>query len=283
MTEQVWFVTGASRGLGYAVAEEALRNGHRVVATARSVERLRPLADRYGEAVLTVELDVTSGGQAERAVTAAVQRFGRVDVLVNNAGYADIAPIEHVDMDSFRAQMETVFFGTVLVTKAALPQMRRQGGGHVIQIVSVGGRITAPGMAAYQSAKFAVEGFSGVLRQEAGPLGVKVTLAEPGGIRTDWAGPSMKVQEDLDPAYGPTVGALAKRTRARSGREPIDPVRLARVLLHVAEQDEPPFHLVLGKDALGYATAALEQTAAEDRRWAYLARSVDFDSEPERP
>jgi NAD(P)-dependent dehydrogenase (short-subunit alcohol dehydrogenase family) len=276
MSEQVWFITGASRGLGLAIAEEALAAGNRVVATARRTDTLSGLVDTYGERVLPVALDVTNQAQAEDAVQRTVERFGRIDVVVNNAGYANLAPIEDVAMDDFRAQVETVFIGTVLVTKAALPVMRRQGGGHFIQVTSVGGRITTPGLAAYQSSKFAVEGFSGVLRQEVAPLGIKVTLAEPGGMRTDWAGSSMQVPAFQD-AYQPTVGAIAERLRAASGKEPIDPVKAARALIDIAGQDEPPLHLLLGRDAFQYASRALEQTGAEDKRWAHVAFSVDFD------
>jgi NAD(P)-dependent dehydrogenase (short-subunit alcohol dehydrogenase family) len=277
MTEQVWFITGASRGLGYAVAEEALAAGKRVAATARRPETLSALADKYGDRVLPVALDVTDQAQAESAIQRTVEHFGRIDVVVNNAGYANMSPIEDVTMDDFRAQVEAVFFGTVLVTKAALPVMRRQGGGHFIQVTSIGGRITSPGLSAYQSAKFAVEGFSGVLRQEVAPLGIKVTLAEPGGMRTDWAGSSMEIPSFQD-AYQPTVGALAERVRARNGKEPIDPAKAARALIDIAEQEKPPLHLLLGRDALRYAAAELEQTSAEDKRWAHVGNSVDFDS-----
>jgi NAD(P)-dependent dehydrogenase (short-subunit alcohol dehydrogenase family) len=277
MPEQVWFITGASRGLGLALAEEALAAGKRVAATARRTASLSGLTDKYGDRVLPVALDVTDQGQAESAVQLTVERFGRIDVVVNNAGYANLAPVEDIAMDDFRAQVEAVFFGTVLVTKAALPIMRRQGSGHFIQVTSVGGRITSPGLSAYQSAKFAVEGFAGVLRQEVGPLGIKVTLAEPGGMRTDWAGSSMGFPA-FQEAYRPTVGALAERLRANSGKEPIDPAKAARALIGIAERDDPPLHLLLGRDARRYATAALERTGAEDERWAHIADSVDYDS-----
>ncbi|MFJ9032095.1 oxidoreductase [Streptomyces sp. NPDC102274] len=280
MSNQVWFITGASRGLGLALAEEALAAGKRVVATARRTETLSGLVDTYGDRVLPVALDVTDQALAEGAVRRAVERFGRIDVVVNNAGYANMAPVEEVTMDDFRAQVEAVFFGTVLVTKAALPVLRRQGSGHVIQVASVGGRITAPGLGAYQSAKFAVEGFSGVLRQEVASLGIKVTVAEPGGMRTDWAGSSMEVPS-FDDVYRPTVGAMAERVRAGSGKEPIDPVKAARALIDIADEDEPPLHLLLGSDALQYATAELERTGAEDKRWAHVGSSVDFEDRQE--
>ncbi|MFC8830420.1 oxidoreductase [Streptomyces sp. NPDC057137] len=276
MSEQVWFITGASRGLGNAIAMEALAAGKRVAATARRPETLSGLVDEYGEQVLPLTLDVTDQAQAEDAVQRTVEHFGRLDVVVNNAGYADISPVEETTMEAFRAQVEAVFFGTVLVTKAALPFLRRQGSGHIIQVASVGGRITAPGLAAYQSAKHAVEGFSGVLAQETGPLGIKVTVVEPGGMRTDWAGSSMEIAP-FDDAYRPTVGAQADRLRATSGKEPIDPAKAARALIAIAEQDDPPLHLLLGSDAYHYATAALEKTGAEDRKWAHISTSVDYD------
>ena len=275
MSEQVWFITGASRGLGNAIAEEALAAGKRVAATARRTETLADLVNKYGDQVLPVALDVTDPAQVASAIAHTVEHFGRIDVVVNNAGYANIAPIEDFTIEDFRAQVEAVFFGTVLVTKAALPIMRRQGSGHFIQIASVGGRLTVPGLGAYQSAKFAVEGFSGVLRQEVAPLGIKVTVAEPGGMRTDWAGSSMQIPPFQD-TYQPTVGTMVDALRTATGNEPIDPAKVGRVLLDIAEQDDPPLHLLLGNDALHYATTALEQTSAEDQRWAHVARSVDF-------
>lgn len=275
MAEQVWFITGSSRGLGRSIVEEALTAGHRVVATARRTSTLDDLAKRSGDRLLTVPLDVTDPAQAEAAVARAVEHFGRIDVVVNNAGYADLAPVEEVSLEAFRAQVEAVFFGTVQVTKAALPVFRRQGGGYFIQVTSTGGRLTAPGVSAYQSAKFAVEGFSGVLRQEVAPLGIRVTLAEPGAMRTDWAGASMEIPP-FGPEYEATVGAIAKRLRENSGHEPIDPGRVARVLLDLAELPDPPLHLVLGSAAVDMVAGVMRDTAAEDVRWADVGRSVDY-------
>lgn len=276
MSEQVWFITGSSRGLGRSVAEEALAAGHKVVATARRTGALDDLAARYGDRLLTVPLDVTDPSQAEAAVAAAVDAFGRIDVVVNNAGYADLAPVEEVTLEAFRGQIDAVFLGTVHVTKAALPVFRRQGSGYFIQVTSIGGRANAPGLAAYQSAKFAVEGFSGVLKQEVSPLGIRVTLAEPGGMRTDWAGSSMEIPP-FDPAYEPTVGGLAGHLRENTGKEPIDPAKVARVFLDLADDPEPPLHLVLGKDAVDHVADAMRALIAEDRKWAEVGRSVDFD------
>jgi len=275
MSEQVWLVTGSSRGLGRDIVEAALTAGNSVVATARNTKTLEDLRATYGERILPLTLDVTDPAQAESVVAAAVETFGRLDVVVNNAGYADIAPIENTDLSSFRAQVDAVFYGTVHVTQAALPVFRNQGSGLFIQVTSVGGRLTAPGLGAYQAAKFAVEGFSSVLHQEVSPLGIRVILAEPGSMRTDWAGDSMNVAT-FDPAYDATVGAMARRTRESSGNQPIDPKAVARVFVEIAEHPAPPLHLLLGSDAVDYMAKTLEATAAEDRQWAGVGRSVDF-------
>ncbi|MGK5683654.1 SDR family NAD(P)-dependent oxidoreductase [Actinoplanes sp. URMC 104] len=277
MTEQVWFVTGSSRGLGRAIVEEALAAGHRVAATARSTASLADLAARYGDRLLPLTLDVTDAAQAQTTVDAAIAAFGHLDVVVNNAGYANLVAIEDISLDDFRAQVDAVFYGTVHVTKAALPHFVSRGAGHFIQVTSVGGRGTAPGVGAYQSGKWAVEGFSGVLAKEAGPLGVKVTLAEPGAMRTDWAGSSMDIPR-ISPQYDATVGAMGRYIRGRTGREPIDPVKVARVLLEVARMPEPPLNLPLGSDAVGLVDAEMKRLKAADDRWAELGRSVDYDA-----
>jgi NAD(P)-dependent dehydrogenase (short-subunit alcohol dehydrogenase family) len=276
MSDQVWIVTGSSRGLGRAVVDEDLAAGHRVVATARSIESLRDLAGKYGDQVLLAPLDVTDYAQAQAVIQQAVEAFGRIDVVVNNAGYANLVPVAEIDLADFRAQVEAVFFGTVHVTKAALPVFLRQASGHFIQVTSIGGRLTAPGVGAYQSAKFAVEGFSGVVSDEARPLGIKVTLAEPGAMRTDWAGSSMETPR-TEPEFDATVGQMARRLRANTGQEPIDPVKVARVFLDIAQLDEPPLHLVLGRSAVDMVAAQMRDLVDRDARWAKVGRSVDFD------
>ncbi|MDG4783540.1 SDR family NAD(P)-dependent oxidoreductase [Micromonospora sp. WMMD961] len=273
---KVWLVTGSSRGLGRAVAREVLAAGHDVVATARDVRALDDLRAEYPDHLLVQPLDVTDPQQAQAAVDAAVARFGRLDVVVNNAGYANMATIEEVELDDFRAQVEAVFYGTVHVTKAALPVLLRQGAGHFIQVTSIGGRDTSPGVSAYQSAKFAVEGFSGVLEKEVSPLGIKVTIAEPGLMRTDWSGASMVVHP-YSAKYEPTMGPLVKYLSDMQGREPIDPARIARVFLDVVEMEQPPLHLVLGRGAVDMIAQSTSRLAEEDARWAELGRSVDFD------
>jgi NAD(P)-dependent dehydrogenase (short-subunit alcohol dehydrogenase family) len=197
---------------------------------------------------------------------------------VCHTGYANIAPIEEeIDLDDFRSQVEAVFLGTVYVTKAALPVFHAQGSGHFIQVTSIGGRLTSPGLSAYQAAKFAVEGFFGVLAQEVAGLGITVTLAEPGAMRTDWAGSSMAVAQ-RSPDYAPTVGAMAARLRAANGTEPIDPDSVARAFVQIAELNDPPLHLLLGSDAVDLAAAALQKTFEEEQQWAQLGRSVDVDA-----
>jgi len=213
---KIWLITGSSRGLGRALAEAVLASGDRLVATARDPRQLGDLAGRYGDRVRVAALDVTDEQAAERAVDLAVAEFGRLDVLVNNAGYGNVAPIEDTSLAEFRAQIEANLFGTIIVTKAALPLMRRQRAGHIIQFSSVGGRIGAMGRAPYSAAKWGVEGFSEVLAKETGPLGIKVTIIEPGGFRTDFAGASTQLREG-HPDYDITVGAAARFQRDFDG------------------------------------------------------------------
>lgn len=271
----VFLVSGASRGLGRAIVEAALGAGHRVVAGVRSSTALSDLASVQPDRLAVVELDVTDDDQVRAAVDTAVERFGRLDVLVNNAGYANMAAIEDFDFDDFRTQIDTNFFGVVRLTQAALPVMRAQGAGHIIQISSVGGRLVRAGLGAYQSAKWAVTGFSGVLAQEVAPLGINVTVLEPGGMRTDWAGSSMRVAAVRD-EYADTVGAsIARSTPENLGAS--DPARVAELVLTVAGMSEPPERLLVGPDAYRYATAAGRELLADDKRWEALSLSTAAD------
>jgi NAD(P)-dependent dehydrogenase (short-subunit alcohol dehydrogenase family) len=210
---KVWFVTGSSRGLGLAIVEAALKSGASVIATARRPEQLQHLVERYGARAFPVALDVAHNSDVLKAVRAGHEKFGRIDIVVNNAGYADTSSVEDVNIDDFRAQIDTNFYGTVHVSKAVIPILRQQGSGQIFQISSVGGRLASPGLAAYQSAKYAVGGFSGVLGQEVAPFGVKVTVLEPGGMATDWAGSSMKIPP-ISESYQQTVGAFAEFLRS---------------------------------------------------------------------
>lgn len=274
-TNQVWLITGSSRGFGRSLANAVLAAGHLLIATARSTDSLADLVEGYGDQVRTVPLDVTDPAAAERAVETALAEFGRLDVVVNNAGYANVAPIETADPDDFRAQIETNFFGLVNVTRAALGLFHRQRSGHFIQFASIGARTGAPGLSAYQSAKWAVEGFSEVLSKEVSPFGVKVTIIEPGAFRTDWGGSSMEVA-DYGPDYDATVGTLARHLRAATGSEPGDPDRAAQAILTIAATAEPPLRLLLGGSAYRTAQLVAQQRAEADTRWRGLTESADY-------
>ncbi len=272
---KVILVTGASRGLGRDIVIAALADGHRVVAGVRSVPALTDLAAEHPESLVVVELDVTNDGHVRGAVSATVQRFGRIDVLVNNAGYANMAAIEDVDFEDFTAQVDTNFYGVVRLTRAVLPIMRAQRCGHIVQISSVGGRLTRPGLAAYQSSKWAVNGFSGVLAAEVAPLGIKVSVLEPGGMRTDWAGSSMRV-DPVRAEYAQTVGTAAGMSRTgHLGAS--DPAKVADLVLQVIGMAAPPARLLVGPDAFRYATAAGRDLLASDEKWETLSVSTAAD------
>ncbi|HWD80517.1 MAG TPA: oxidoreductase [Kribbella sp.] len=273
---KIWLITGSSRGLGRALTEAVLAAGDRVVATARKPEQLDDLVTKYGDQLRAVALDVTDAGAARAAVRTAVEEFGGLDVVANNAGYANSASIEEMPDEDFRAQIETNLFGVVNVTKAALPVFREQRGGHFLQLSSIGGRAGGtPGMGAYQTAKFAVEGFSEVLNNEVRPFGVKVTIVEPGGFRTDWGGSSMQLHE-VHPDYEDTVGEMHRRRLEMDGKQPGDPVRAAQAILEVVNLDQPPLRLLLGSDALALAESSARSRAEEAAAWAHLTRSTDY-------
>jgi NAD(P)-dependent dehydrogenase (short-subunit alcohol dehydrogenase family) len=272
---QVLFLTGSGRGLGRQIAEAALAAGHQLVATARQPETLADLVDRYGTQILPVALDVTDSDAAAAAVAAGTEAFGRLDVVVNNAGYANLAAVEDMTLADFRAQIDANFFGVVNVTKAALPILRKQGNGHIIQVSSIGGRLATAGLSAYQAAKWAVGGFSEVLAREVGPLGIKVTVLEPGGMQTDWAGSSMRVPPISEP-YLPTVGVMASVHHGLGSADALgDPAKVAQVVLTVAGMADPPLRLILGSEA--YATAAARARAESDAAWHDLTTSTDRD------
>jgi NAD(P)-dependent dehydrogenase (short-subunit alcohol dehydrogenase family) len=274
-TQQVWFVTGSSRGFGRALVTAALLAGDRVVATARRPEQLEDLAREYGEQVLPLALDVTDPAAVTAALAAAVGRFGRLDVVVNNAGYANLAPIETGDEADFRTQFETNFWGVYHVSRAVIPQLRKQGGGTVVQFSSIGGRVGgSPGLASYQAAKFAVDGFSRVLAAETAPFGVRVMLVEPSGFATDWAGSSMTVH-DIPADYETTIGAMHRRTRASSAGGAGDPERGAAIIVAAVKRDNPPTHLLLGVNAVEMALDHAHRQLAEASAWQDVSRSAD--------
>lgn len=270
-----WLITGSSRGLGRALAEAALAAGHRVVATARNTEELAGLAKQYGERVALVALDVTNAEAADAAVQEAIDAFGGLDVLVNNAGYGNINSVEDRSVEEFRREIETNLFGTIIVTKAAIPVMRTQGSGHILNISSVGGRIGAPGRAAYSAAKFGVEGFSEVLSKEMRLIGVNVTIIEPGGFRTDFAGSSTEIN-DGRPEYDAVVGATARMQRSYDGKQPGDPSRAANVILDIVQMSNPPLRIPLGSDAVQALHSSYIQNLSELEASRAISSSTDY-------
>jgi NAD(P)-dependent dehydrogenase (short-subunit alcohol dehydrogenase family) len=274
--QQTWFITGSSRGLGRALVQAALDAGDLVVATARRPEQLADLTERYGDRVLPLALDVTDAEAVQAAVDAGAERFGRLDVVVNNAGYANIAPIETGDEADFRTQFETNFWGVYHVSKAVIPVMRAQGGGTVVQFSSVGGRVGgSPGIASYQAAKFAVDGLSRVLAVETAPFGVAVMVVEPSGFATDWAGSSMTIY-DIPAEYDTTIGAMHRRVRANPAGPAGDPERAAEIIVQVVKRGNPPSHLLLGTTAVEMALDYSRRQIAEASAWEKVSRSADY-------
>ncbi len=287
--QQVWFITGSSRGFGRALVTAALAAGDRVVATARRPGQLEEFTREYGEQVLPLALDVTDATAVQAVVSAAVARFGRLDVVVNNAGYANLAPIETGDEADFRTQFETNFWGVYHVSRAVIPHLREQGGGLIVQFSSVGGRVGgSPGIASYQAAKFAVDGFSRVLAVETAPFGVQVMVVEPSGFDTDWAGSSMTIH-DIPADYDATIGAMHRRIRASTTGPAGDPARGAEIIVQAVKRDNPPSHLLLGQTAVDMALDYSRRQLTEASAWEHVSRSADYgqpypaESPPDKP
>jgi len=252
-----------------------------VVAAARNPKQLAEFESEYGENIRSVPLDVTNEDQAMAAFGAAIANFGGLDVLVNNAGYGYVCPVEDTSLADFRAQIETNLFGVIIMTKAVLPYFRERRAGHIIQITSIAGRVGPTGRAPYAAAKFGVEGFSESRSKEVAPLGVKVTIMEPGGFRTDFAGSSTELREGR-PEYDSTVGASVRFQRNYNGKQPGDPAKAAAVLLHVASLSDPPLRLLLGSDSYAAAEKSALEKLASDGRWKELSLSTDYSSDAAR-
>ncbi|MEU7820192.1 SDR family NAD(P)-dependent oxidoreductase [Catellatospora sp. NPDC049133] len=273
---RTWLITGGSQGLGKALALAALKAGDQVAVTSRQPQTLAGLQEAFADRLQTLQLDVTSPTSARDAVAAVVDRFGALDVVVNNAGYATSNSVEDFPEDEFRAQIDANLYGVINVTRAALPVLRRQRSGHFVQVSSIGGRVGGtPGLSAYQTAKFGVEGFSEALASEVAPLGIKVTIVEPGGIRTGWAAGAASASGSMNPDYAPTVGLWLERFAAYSGNEPGDPARMAEAIIDIVGDPEPPRRLLLGSDALEIALSAEQARIAEATKWAPVSRSTD--------
>ncbi|GIF71612.1 SDR family NAD(P)-dependent oxidoreductase [Asanoa siamensis] len=276
---RTWLITGGSQGLGRALARTALEQGDRVAVTSRGADALPDLRAAYPDRLLTLAVDLTSAAETRAAVATVVDRFGSLDVVVNNAGYATSGTVEDFPEDEFRAQIETNLFGVVNVTRAALPVLRAQRSGHVVQVSSIGGRVGGtPGLGPYQTAKFGVAGFSEVLASEVAPLGIKVTVVEPGGMRTGWAAGAARTSGPTRDDYASTVGEWQSRFVAYSGSEPGDPARMARVIADLVDGPDAPRRLLLGNDALDIALAHEEERLAEMRKWAPVSRSTDLET-----
>lgn len=280
---KVWLVTGSGRGLGRDIVKAALAQGDRVVAAARDPGQLADLRGQHGEQIRTVALDVTDPAAAQAAVEVALDAFGRLDVLVNNAGFGHMMPFEQADMEDFRSQIDTNFYGVVNLTRAVLPTLRKQKSGHIIQISSVGGRVGTPGLSAYQAAKWAVGGFTEVLSKEVSHLGIKVTALEPGGMRTGWGAEARRDIPNMLADYEPSVGVTLHRLQRYSGVEVGDPAKVAAVVVKLANHDSPPVHLLLGSDALHFAGLTEAARAAADQRWRAVSLSTDYSAPADLP
>jgi NAD(P)-dependent dehydrogenase (short-subunit alcohol dehydrogenase family) len=272
----VWFITGCSTGFGRELAKLVSARGWRAVVTARDKNRLAPLIDGHAAATLALDLDVTKPEQVQAAAEAAQARFGRVDVLVNNAGYGYQATVEEGEEAEIRAQFDANVFGLFALTRAILPIMRQQRSGHVINLSSVAGFIGFPGSAYYAASKHAVEGWSDALAAEVAPLGIKVTCVEPGPFRTDWAGRSLKQTPNRIADYAETAGARLKNTAAGSGKQPGDPIRAAAAMIEITQSANPPRHLVLGAFGIDAVTQKLRSSLAEIEQWRELSLATDY-------
>ena len=274
---KIWLITGSGNGLGRDIAEVALAAGDSVVAGARRTDELAPLVAKYGKRVKPVTLEVRDEAAAKAAVQSALDSFGRLDVLVNNAGYGEFAPFEQMSAQDFQAVMDTCFYGVVYTTRAAVPVMRKQKGGHIFQVSSVGGRMAIAGNTPYHAAKWAVGGFSDSLAMEVAPFGVKICTLEPGGIRTNWARRARQNAPDLLPDYEASVGSILKMLRGLEGRAEGDPRKIAEVILQLANSDDVPLRLILGVDAEKRVQQAEAARASEAEKWRHLTVSTVFE------
>lgn len=274
--EKVWFITGSARGLGRNLTEQVLAKGNRVVATARNIDALKDLVEKYPEQILPIKLEVTNYDQVYLAVETAVTHFGKIDVLVNNAGFGIVGATEAFTDEQVRSQLETNLYAPIEITRAVLPHMRKQRSGRILQISSIGGRVGNPGVSIYQAAKFGLSGFSEALAKEVIDLGIYVTSVEPGGFRTDWAGDSMTYAPAVE-GYEDTVQKRAELFQSGDFVPMGDPDKAAKVMLELVENATPPTHLVLGSEAIGMLKHANEVRNEEMEKWMSVSLSTDHD------
>lgn len=275
----VWFITGCSTGFGRQIAKAVLDRGYRAVVTARNPDTVRDIAEGREDRALVLALDVTDKAQAEDAVKAAEAQFGRIDVLVNNAGIGYFAAVEESDEDEVRRMFEINVFGLARMIHLVLPGMRARRSGHIVNLSSIGGLRAFPGIGYYNASKFAVEGLSEALAQEVAPLGVKVTIVEPSGFRTDWAGRSANDTKTTIADYEATAGQNRGHIRGYSGSQPGDPVRAAEAIINAVNAARPPLRLLLGKAALAGARGKIADLTANIDAWADVAQAADFPDE----
>ena len=272
---RIWLITGSSSGFGLRLAQAALEHGDRVVATARDTSALNELVSGAPDgAVHPVALDVTDPHQRAAAIASAVDRFGRLDVLVNDAGFGSVGAVEEIEDGPFRMLMETMFFGAFALTQAALPVMRRQGSGAIVQISSMGGQVTMPGFGAYCAAKFALEAVSESLAAEVAALGIRVLIVEPGAFRTGFGGAGMQRSPELGGVYAETVGPTRRAVDGMDGSQPGDPGRAAAAILRALDAADAPLHLALGDDAVEAIRAAQDGRRADLDVWEQVSRAT---------
>ncbi|GHO64427.1 short-chain dehydrogenase/reductase [Ktedonobacter sp. SOSP1-52] len=274
-SKRVWLITGCSSGFGQAFAQAVIAHGDHLIATARHVEQIEALTGAQPDQVRALELDVTNARQAQETVKAALDTFGHIDVLVNNAGYGLFGAFEELSEAQIRQQMEVNLLGAMNVTRAVLPSLRAQGWGHLVQISSLGGLAGFAGNSAYSASKFALEGWSEVISRELAPFGIKVTIVEPGGFRTEWAGRSMIKAAPLA-AYDVVMTERREGMEQANGRQPGDPARAAQAIIAVVESEHPPLRLPLGTDAVTIIRQHLQQQLSDLDRWESLSCSTDF-------
>ena len=272
--EKIWFITGSARGLGRSITEAVLNSGDKVVATARNTDNLQDLVEKYPSQILALPLDVNDKDQVYRTVRKAVDHFGKIDVLVNNAGFGITGAAEAYTDEQVRSQLYVNLVAPIEITRAILPYMRKQRSGRILQISSIGGRVGNAGLSIYQAAKFGLAGFSESLRKEVAHLGIKVTAIEPGGFRTDWAGASMTFAPHVE-GYETTVDATKEFLTSRKFNPLGDPGKAAQVIVNIANHPEPPLHLVLGSEAAAILRKANELRNAEFEQWLPVTLSTD--------
>lgn len=274
--EKIWFITGSTRGLGRSLTEAVLAKGDKVAATARRPEQLNDLVEKYPGQVFPVKMDVTDEQQVNEGVAAAISHYGQLDVVVNNAGVGITGAAEAFTKEQIISQIDTNLYGPIYITRAVLPQLRKQRRGHILQISSLGGRIGAPGLSIYQAAKFGLVGFSEAVSKEIAPLGIKLTIVEPGGFRTDWAGDSMSFATPMED-YDQTVGARERLFKDPNFKFVGDPAKAAKVMVDLVDNPEPPLHLILGSEAVGLLKKAEAARQVEFEKWLPVSISTDHD------